>query len=188
VPQALTIQLLEQRFNSSSTKPECAQTATAAVGDASSSRALFGLASFGTRAAFAESNSAAATASRTACFDADQLTHAVMSWVSNTREGGAIYVMITYEASEAAAGTQGDKAGPRTQHIEAAGHVEPPRDWTEMVPLRDGWKRNIEKLERCLVQKALAEAAGNKSRAAEALGIHRRLLYEKLRRYGMNGG
>jgi DNA-binding NtrC family response regulator len=110
-----------------------------------------------------------------------------MSWVSNTREGGAIYVMISQEVSEAVVGAQGDKPGPRTQHIEAAGHVEPPRDWTEMVSVRDGWKRNIEKLERWLVQRALAEAAGNKSKAAETLGIHRRLLYEKLRRYGMNG-
>ena len=57
-----------------------------------------------------------------------------------------------------------------------------------MVPLRDGWKRNIEKLERWLVQRALAEAAGNKSKAAEALGIHRRLLvWRSSRRYGMNG-
>ena len=67
----------------------------------------------------------------------------------------------------------------------AAAHVEP-RDWTELVSLRDGWKRNIEKLERSLMRRALAEAGGNKSKAAEALGIHRRLLYEKLRRYGMN--
>jgi hypothetical protein len=186
VPQALTIQLLEQRFESSSTKPECAQIATVAVGDASSNRALFGLGSF-RHTSIGRIEFGGGESSPTACFDADQLTHAVMSWVSNTREGGAIYVMITYEASEAAAGAQGDKAGPRTQHIEPAGHVEPPRDWTEMVSVRDGWKRNIEKLERWLVQRALAEAGGNKSKAAEALGIHRRLLYEKLRRYGING-
>jgi DNA-binding NtrC family response regulator len=53
--------------------------------------------------------------------------------------------------------------------------------------LRDGWKENIERLERALVQRALSESAGNKSKAAEALGIHRRLLYEKLRQYGMSG-
>jgi len=31
-------------------------------------------------------------------------------------------------------------------------------------------------------------AGGNKSRAAEILAIHRRLLYEKMREYGMNEG
>jgi len=111
-----------------------------------------------------------------------------MSWVSNTREGGAICVTISHEVmTEAANGVQDDKLGRGPEPIEAAQHVEPPRDWTEMVSLRDGWKGNIEKLERWLVQTALAEAAGNKSKAAEALGIHRRLLYEKLRRYGING-
>src|ERR1700733_2389641 len=110
-----------------------------------------------------------------------------MSSTSNTRGGGANYVMISHEVNEAAMAAQDYKQGRGPQHIEAAQHVEPRRDWTEMVPLRDGWKRNIEKLERWLVQTALTEAAGNKSKAAEVLGIHRRLLYEKLRRYGMNG-
>jgi DNA-binding NtrC family response regulator len=127
-----------------------------------------------------------ATASPTACFDSNQLTQAVMSSMSNTREGGAIYVMISHEVSQAATGTQDDQLGRGAERVEAAPQVEP-RDWTELVSLRDGWKRNIEKLERWLVQRALAEAAGNKSKAAEALGIHRRLLYEKLRRYGING-
>jgi two-component system NtrC family response regulator len=35
------------------------------------------------------------------------------------------------------------------------------------------------------VERALVEAQGNKSKAAEILGIHRRLLYEKLRQFGM---
>ena len=58
-------------------------------------------------------------------------------------------------------------------------------DWTELVPLRDGWKNNVEALERALVLRAIETAQGNKSRAAEVLGIHRRLLYEKMRQYGM---
>jgi two-component system, NtrC family, response regulator AtoC len=58
--------------------------------------------------------------------------------------------------------------------------------WTSLAPLNSGWKENIEALERALVERALAEAQGNKSKAAEILGIHRRLLYEKLRQFGMD--
>jgi DNA-binding NtrC family response regulator len=56
-------------------------------------------------------------------------------------------------------------------------------DWTQLVPLHQGWKRNVERLEKSMVERALAEADGNKSKAAEILGIHRRLLYQKLREY-----
>lgn len=58
----------------------------------------------------------------------------------------------------------------------------------ELVPLQNGWKENVELLERALVERALAAAQGNKSKAAEILGIHRRLLYEKLRQYGVDQG
>ena len=58
--------------------------------------------------------------------------------------------------------------------------------WTELVPLQNGWKENVELLERTLIERALATAQGNKSKAAEILGIHRRLLYEKLRQYGVD--
>ncbi len=57
--------------------------------------------------------------------------------------------------------------------------------WTDLVPLDIGWKRNIDLLERSLVERALVAAQGNKSKAADNLGIHRRLLYEKLRQYGV---
>lgn len=59
--------------------------------------------------------------------------------------------------------------------------------WTDIVSLEKGWKENIELLERSLIERALAAALGNKSKAAELLGIHRRLLYEKLRQYGADG-
>ncbi|MBV9225865.1 MAG: sigma-54-dependent Fis family transcriptional regulator [Acidobacteriaceae bacterium] len=58
-------------------------------------------------------------------------------------------------------------------------------NWAALVPLRNGWKNNLEALEKALIERALAEAGGNKSKAAELLGIHRRLLYEKLRQYGL---
>jgi len=58
--------------------------------------------------------------------------------------------------------------------------------WTDLVPLQNGWKENVELLERALMERALGAAQGNKSKAADILGIHRRLLYEKLRQYGVD--
>jgi DNA-binding NtrC family response regulator len=109
-----------------------------------------------------------------------------LTTLEETREGGSSQVKQSQEPGAAVIDAQDTGEGLGAEQIEAPPHMET-RDWTEMVSLRDGWKANIEKLERSLVQRALAEAGGNKSKAAEALGIHRRLLYEKLRRYGMNG-
>ena len=64
-------------------------------------------------------------------------------------------------------------------------HENSKQNWADLAQLRNGWKDNLETLERSLVERALAEASGNKSKAAEVLGIHRRLLYEKLRQYGL---
>jgi two-component system NtrC family response regulator len=44
----------------------------------------------------------------------------------------------------------------------------------------------VEQLERAMITRALAEAGGNRSEAARRLGIHRQLLHEKLRRYGLD--
>lgn len=61
----------------------------------------------------------------------------------------------------------------------------PVEHWTELVTLQKGWKDNLETLERALVERAMDAAQGNKSKAAELLGIHRRLLYEKIRQHGL---
>jgi len=57
--------------------------------------------------------------------------------------------------------------------------------WTDLVPVENGWKANVAQLESALVRKALSQSEGNKSRAAELLGIQRRLLYDKLREHGL---
>jgi two-component system response regulator AtoC len=49
----------------------------------------------------------------------------------------------------------------------------------------EGLHELVAKLERSLIRKALAEASGNRTRAAEILKINRRLLYDKLREFGM---
>jgi DNA-binding NtrC family response regulator len=43
----------------------------------------------------------------------------------------------------------------------------------------------VAQLEQAMIRSALAEASGNRSEAARRLGIHRQLLHEKLRRYGI---
>jgi len=60
--------------------------------------------------------------------------------------------------------------------------------WTEQMSLEEGWKANLAAAEKSMVERALRKAEGNKSRAAELLGIHRRLLYEKLREHGLEEG
>jgi two-component system response regulator HydG len=44
---------------------------------------------------------------------------------------------------------------------------------------------SLEEVERALILKTLEETGGNRSRAAEILGINRRTLLNKLKEYGM---
>jgi two-component system response regulator AtoC len=51
----------------------------------------------------------------------------------------------------------------------------------QRVPLRE----MTDELERQAIEEALRQAGGNRSKAAEILGIYRRLLYTKMREFGM---
>ena len=62
---------------------------------------------------------------------------------------------------------------------------QPAKDWAGQAPLETGWQANVAALEKSMIARALLRAEGNKSRAAEILGIHRRLLYEKMREHGL---
>jgi two-component system response regulator AtoC len=78
------------------------------------------------------------------------------------------------------------RSGVITEHeIQLQTRPDSQTKWTDLVPLEDGLKANTESLGKALVERALRQAGGNKTRAAEILGIHRRLLYEKLREYGL---
>ena len=57
---------------------------------------------------------------------------------------------------------------------------EGPGDWPDM-PLPEA----VERLERLMLERALAQTQGNRSQAARLLGIHRQLLYSKLAQYGL---
>jgi DNA-binding NtrC family response regulator len=47
------------------------------------------------------------------------------------------------------------------------------------------FKERVESLERQLIKEALDRAGGNRTKAAEELGIYRRLLYAKIKEYGL---
>ena len=68
-------------------------------------------------------------------------------------------------------------------------HFTPPAagagDPFDAAPLEEGFHALVSRLERRLIERALLEAGGNRSRAAEVLKIHRRLLYDKLREFGL---
>jgi DNA-binding NtrC family response regulator len=55
----------------------------------------------------------------------------------------------------------------------------------DLFSIDDGLHAAVEKLERRLIERALAASAGNRTRAAEILKINRRLLYDKLREFGL---
>ena len=60
-----------------------------------------------------------------------------------------------------------------------------PEHWLAQLPYRNGFKAIIDEIEAYMLKAALAEAHGNKARAAGILGIQRRLLYDKMREHGI---
>ena len=70
-------------------------------------------------------------------------------------------------------------------------HLETPRampaaDPLDSLSLDTGMHDLVGRLERRLIERALEQAQGNRTRAAELLKINRRLLYDKLREFGMD--
>jgi two-component system response regulator AtoC len=70
------------------------------------------------------------------------------------------------------------------EHVKLAAGP-PSTDALESLSLEDGLHGAVRKLERRLIEHALAAAAGNRTRAAQLLKINRRLLYDKLREHGL---
>lgn len=70
------------------------------------------------------------------------------------------------------------------EHVEVSEPL-PPGDPIDSFSLEDGLHGAVARLEKRLIEKALATAVGNRTRAAEILKINRRLLYDKLREYGL---
>lgn len=57
----------------------------------------------------------------------------------------------------------------------------------EVAAERSFFKKSVSQFEKDLIMKALRDAGGNRSKAAEMLGIYRRLLYAKIKEYGLDG-
>lgn len=57
--------------------------------------------------------------------------------------------------------------------------------WLGAVPWRNGFKSVVYEVERYMLEAALTDSGGNKARAAQQLGIQRRLLYDKMREFGI---
>jgi DNA-binding NtrC family response regulator len=55
----------------------------------------------------------------------------------------------------------------------------------ERSPQQNGGTHNLDDLERNAILQALAQCHGNKKKAAEALGIQRPTLYNKMKRYAI---
>ena len=72
----------------------------------------------------------------------------------------------------------------RPEHLSAPPSVAGD-DIFDNVPLNIGLHEAVLMLERRLLERALEASAGNRSRAAELLRINRRLLYDRLRQFGM---
>jgi two-component system response regulator AtoC len=79
-----------------------------------------------------------------------------------------------------------------SNHIQFSGiHAQPDDelDGDVAAQVRRGMtlKQIVADAERAAIESALSQAGGNRSRAAKALGIYRRLLYAKLREFGIDG-
>ena len=65
------------------------------------------------------------------------------------------------------------------------GPVSTGLDGKDRLGLAAAVARTVERVERALIQSTLAECHGNRTAAAESLGINRKTLFNKLKQYGM---
>lgn len=91
------------------------------------------------------------------------------------------YLLIVDEDVAAGASLAESLQGMGHTVTVAATSNELPPDW-----LASDLPTATERLERTLIEHALAASRGNRAETARRLGIHRQLLYRKLARYGMS--
>jgi two-component system response regulator AtoC len=97
-------------------------------------------------------------------------------WPGNVRE-------LEHALERALILSRGGRIAP--EHLGLSADAPPASDLFAAVPLEKGMHEAVAELERCLIERALAEARGNRTRAAQILKINRRLLYDKLQEFGI---
>lgn len=97
------------------------------------------------------------------------------SWPGNVRE-------LEHTLERALVLSRGSLIRP--EHLNASPTVGN-ADVFDGVPLDIGLHEAVRKLEKRLLERAIDASAGNRSRAADLLKINRRLLYDRLREFGM---
>lgn len=70
------------------------------------------------------------------------------------------------------------------EHVQQEAGLRP-GDPFSAIPLEEGMHEAVRRLERSMIVRALEASGGNRTRAAELLRINRRLLYDKLREFGL---
>ena len=88
-------------------------------------------------------------------------------------------------ATEGGPPRRGRRAATKAAAGADADAVAPPRNGASEAAEGAGLKEAVAALEKRLIGDALARHAGNRSKAADELGIYRRLLYAKIREYGL---
>ncbi|MCP5110042.1 MAG: sigma-54-dependent Fis family transcriptional regulator, partial [bacterium] len=96
------------------------------------------------------------------------------NWPGNVRE-------LEHVIERAVVLSRGGVIGP----LDLEASTKPRSASFDEIPLDDGFHAAVAKLEQHLVERALAESSGNKTRAAELLKINRRLLYDKMKEFGL---
>jgi DNA-binding NtrC family response regulator len=97
-------------------------------------------------------------------------------WPGNVRE-------LEHALERALVLSHGGRIAP--EHLALATETRPAPDVLAGVPFDKGMHEAVAELERRLIERALAAAGGNRTRAAQILKINRRLLYDKLRELGI---
>jgi DNA-binding NtrC family response regulator len=97
-------------------------------------------------------------------------------WPGNVRE-------LEHSLQRALVLTRGDPI--RAEHLSAQPTLSG-ADPFDGVPLEIGLREAVARLERRMLERALDASGGNRSRAADLLKINRRLLYDRLREFGMD--
>jgi len=77
--------------------------------------------------------------------------------------------------------------GPLLEAADLPPHLRPAGEPAGLAADFAGRDVSLAEVEKALISAAMARHGGNKSRAARALGISRKLLYSKLREHGLGG-